>query len=80
MATTAIKMLASRAISARAAAVNVPSPCISVCRLDLGNTHCEGCLRTLEEIRIWSSSTDAEKKSIWTRIERRMLTAAQIDT
>lgn len=67
-----MKMLAARAISARAAAINVPSPCISVCRLDLGNTFCEGCLRTLEEIRVWSVSTDTEKKIIWARIEQRM--------
>lgn len=67
-----MKMLAARAMAARAAAENIPSPCVSVCRLDLGNSFCEGCLRTLEEIRVWSISTDAEKKIIWTRIEHRI--------
>jgi predicted Fe-S protein YdhL (DUF1289 family) len=79
MATTAMKMLAARAMSARATAENMPSPCISVCRLDLGNTFCEGCLRTLEEIRIWSISSDAEKKTIWARIEQRMVTTPPLD-
>ena len=67
-----MKMLAARAMAARASAENIPSPCVSVCRLDLGNSFCEGCLRTLEEIRVWSVSTDAEKKIIWTRIEKRI--------
>ena len=32
----------------------VPSPCISVCRMDAASGLCEGCLRTLDEIAAWS--------------------------
>ncbi|MBI2751053.1 MAG: DUF1289 domain-containing protein [Burkholderiales bacterium] len=68
----AIEMLAERAILARAAVENVPSPCISVCSLDGSRSYCEGCLRSLDEIRMWSSSSDAQKKDVWARIEERI--------
>lgn len=32
----------------------VPSPCISVCRLDASGTLCVGCFRTRDEIFEWS--------------------------
>jgi len=68
----AIEMLADRALLARAAAENVPSPCVSVCALDGSGAYCEGCLRSLDEIRLWSSSADAEKRAVWLRIEQRI--------
>ena len=40
------------------------SPCIDVCRLDRGYAYCIGCLRTIEEIKRWSSMTDAEKLTV----------------
>ena len=33
---------------------------------------CEGCLRTLDEIRHWSSADDAAKRAIWLCIEQRL--------
>jgi predicted Fe-S protein YdhL (DUF1289 family) len=36
------------------AATPVASPCISVCRMDEATGWCEGCLRTLDEIALWS--------------------------
>jgi predicted Fe-S protein YdhL (DUF1289 family) len=45
----------------------VPSPCVGVCRLDKAQT-CEGCRRTIEEIRLWRRLSDAEKKEILDRI------------
>ena len=65
-------LMADRALAVRVMAGNVPSPCISVCRMDAAGTRCEGCLRTLEEIRRWSASSDFEKKAIWALIERRI--------
>ena len=32
---------------------DIPSPCIGVCRLDLGRQLCEGCMRTTQEIARW---------------------------
>jgi predicted Fe-S protein YdhL (DUF1289 family) len=48
----------------------VPSPCISVCRMDAQGL-CEGCLRTLDEIAAWSTLDDAAKRVVWLRIEQR---------
>lgn len=39
--------------------------------MDLQRTYCEGCLRSIDEIRVWRASSDAEKKAIWTRIAER---------
>lgn len=70
----AMKMLAARAITVRATPENVPSPCVSICRMD-AQGHCEGCLRTLDEIRRWSTASDAEKRTVWSAIESRIATA-----
>lgn len=34
---------------------------------------CEGCFRTLDEIRDWSTSTDATKQHVWAAIARRIV-------
>jgi len=49
----------------------VPSPCISVCRMDANTGWCEGCLRRLEEIGLWSSLDDAARRAVWVRIGER---------
>jgi len=67
----AMQSIAARASLAAAVAENVPSPCISVCRMDEAGTYCEGCLRTLDELRLWSRSSDADKKVIWAKIGKR---------
>ncbi len=71
----AIKNIASRARSIRAEGLNVtkevPSPCISVCRVDADSGWCEGCLRTLGEISAWSGLDDAAKRGVWRTIEQR---------
>lgn len=68
----AIKMLAARAISVRAMAENIPSPCVNVCRMDTGSGLCEGCFRTIEDIREWGRSDDAAKKAMWVQITERL--------
>ncbi len=67
----ATQSIATRAMLVRAMAEEVPSPCVSVCRMDLRRTYCEGCLRTIDEIRVWRGSSDADKKAIWARIAER---------
>lgn len=42
----------------------VPSPCISVCRMDEATGWCEGCMRTLDEIAAWSLLDDEEKRAV----------------
>jgi predicted Fe-S protein YdhL (DUF1289 family) len=68
----AIEILAARAITARTAAENVPSPCVSVCRMDAQGAYCEGCLRSLDEIRLWSTASDVDKKAVWVLIAQRI--------
>ncbi|WP_074754615.1 DUF1289 domain-containing protein [Pseudomonas abietaniphila] len=41
----------------------VPSPCISVCRLDDGKV-CTGCFRHVEDIREWRAATDERRREI----------------
>jgi len=33
---------------------------------------CEGCYRTIDEIRQWSQSDDAAKRALWLQIEQRV--------
>lgn len=67
-----MKTLAVRALGVRAMADNIPSPCSSVCTMTADNAVCQGCLRTIDEIRLWSTSTDLQKKKVWACIERRL--------
>jgi predicted Fe-S protein YdhL (DUF1289 family) len=71
----AMKKLADYAVLARVAAENIPSPCISVCRMDTRTGVCEGCLRTIYEIRLWSVNSDSEKRAVWGLIAQRIVTA-----
>ncbi len=50
---------------------SVASPCINRCRLDARTGLCEGCLRTLDEITIWSAASDQERRLILATLETR---------
>lgn len=43
----------------------VPSPCVSLCRIDAASGLCEGCWRSLDEIAAWSRMSDADKRQVW---------------
>jgi prolyl-tRNA editing enzyme YbaK/EbsC (Cys-tRNA(Pro) deacylase)/predicted Fe-S protein YdhL (DUF1289 family) len=68
----AINLVAARAHQIRSETENIPSPCISVCRMSSLTGWCEGCFRTRDEIAAWSQSTDAGKRAVWNLIEQRM--------
>jgi len=51
--------------------MNIPSPCINVCRMSAVTGLCEGCFRTLDEIARWSRHADVEKRRILEAVERR---------
>jgi predicted Fe-S protein YdhL (DUF1289 family) len=55
----------------RADEMPVPSPCISVCRIDAASGLCVGCLRTLDEIAAWSSLDDAARRAVWSAVAQR---------
>jgi predicted Fe-S protein YdhL (DUF1289 family) len=52
-------------------AAPVPSPCISVCRIDDATGLCVGCLRTLDEIAAWSMLDDDARRDVWRAIAER---------
>ena len=49
----------------------VPSPCISICRMDEKTGLCEGCQRTIDEIVRWGSADDSYKRAVWVEIQQR---------
>lgn len=49
----------------------VPSPCVSVCRMTPDRSRCEGCFRTLDEIRAWAQADGATRRAIWAAALRR---------
>ncbi|NRR32158.1 DUF1289 domain-containing protein [Oxalobacteraceae bacterium] len=52
-------------------ATPVPSPCISLCKMNADTGLCEGCARTIEEIIAWSKSGDDFKRAVWAEIRQR---------
>jgi predicted Fe-S protein YdhL (DUF1289 family) len=49
----------------------LPSPCVSICRMDPVSGLCEGCLRTIEEIARWGGEGEDYKRAVWVEIRRR---------
>ncbi len=68
---TELEALAGLAELAKSIDERVPSPCISVCRMDDASGLCLGCFRTLDEIIEWGRSSDPEKRVVWRLIAQR---------
>lgn len=72
----AIKLLADRAVWVGATGYSdaelPPSPCVSVCRMDEDAGVCQGCLRTLDELRVWSTANAAQRLQIWGAVTQRL--------
>lgn len=66
-----MEWLARKAWAVQLQAGPVPSPCISVCRMEAATALCGGCLRTIEEIAAWSTMDDALRREAWGRIRQR---------
>lgn len=75
--TSVRELLAERAHAVQAGGTDVPSPCLSICRMDAATGLCEGCLRTLEEIAAWSTLDDEAKRTVWQVIAQRALRTEQ---
>jgi predicted Fe-S protein YdhL (DUF1289 family) len=68
------ELIAERAREVRAMAdgkAMLPSPCISVCRMDAATGLCEGCFRTIDEIVGWGAAPEARKREVWNRLIER---------
>ena len=54
----------------------VVSPCTNVCRIDAASGWCEGCLRTLDEIAVWSALDEAARRAVCADLVRRRAASA----
>jgi predicted Fe-S protein YdhL (DUF1289 family) len=51
---------------------DVPSPCISLCRMSSVTQLCLGCFRTLDEIALWGRMDDGSKLEVWRSVQERV--------
>ena len=49
----------------------MPSPCVSLCKMNRDSGLCEGCLRTLDEIIDWGTASEEEKRAIMQAVAKR---------
>lgn len=68
----AVARVMERGRTVEAAGDDVPSPCISVCRVNADSGLCEGCFRTLGEISAWARSGPEAQRELWRTIGQRM--------
>lgn len=46
----------------------VPSPCVSICKMNADRSLCLGCYRSIDEIRAWSKGDNAMRLAIWQQL------------
>lgn len=49
------------------------TPCTKVCTLDSSGQLCIGCRRTVEEIAVWASLSDEQRRTIMRELRKRPL-------
>lgn len=49
----------------------VTSPCINICKMDSASGLCLGCLRTIDEITLWSRADESTRINILAAVARR---------
>ena len=52
---------------------DIVSPCIGVCAINDSNGFCQGCYRTVEEIREWWNMTDEDREKVMGALDQRLL-------
>ena len=68
---TELETLGALAALAQDQSQCVPSPCLSVCRMQADNSLCLGCFRTMDEIIAWGRMEEPDKRLVWRRITER---------
>ena len=68
-------LLAAIARTIAGSGEQVPSPCISVCRINADTGLCDGCYRSLREISDWARLPPARQRLVWREIGLRMAAA-----
>ena len=56
----------------------VPSPCIGICTLDDTTALCDGCFRSIDEIREWMIMDKEEKLLVLEKLPLRQEQASEI--
>lgn len=59
--------------------VRVESPCIGVCTIDESNGFCQGCYRTIDEIKTWFDMSQVEKQDLLVQLEERQSQQVSFD-
>lgn len=59
--------------------VEVQSPCIGVCSIDEATGFCNGCYRTIAEIRGWWDMQPAEQQDLLSVLETRQSETLNFD-
>jgi predicted Fe-S protein YdhL (DUF1289 family) len=72
--TTPARLLLEKA---QALPAPVPSPCISICRMDAASGLCEGCFRTIDEIVAWGSLPEPGRRAVWAQLASRAQAAEE---
>ena len=52
---------------------DIVSPCIGVCTMNDNTGFCQGCYRTVDEIREWWNMTDQEREKVMGVLDQRLL-------
>ena len=50
----------------------IASPCIGVCTMSEATGYCQGCYRTMDEIRDWWDMTSERKRDVLSVLDQRM--------
>ena len=51
------------------------TPCVGICSLDSDTRMCVGCGRTIEEIAVWATLSDGERRRIMAILPARLSAA-----
>jgi uncharacterized protein len=57
--------------------LDIPSPCVGICRLDPVTGLCAGCMRTPAEIEAWPGAASEERLTIVLRLRERRRAAGR---
>jgi len=57
----------------------VQSPCIGVCSIDETSGYCQGCYRTIDEIKNWWDMSPPEQTQLVTELEQRQSQLVSFD-
>lgn len=58
---------------------DIVSPCVGVCTMNDANGFCQGCYRTVEEIREWWNMTDVAREQTMSVLDQRMADNTSFD-